>query len=351
MAKKWTTEELKILKSSVGIVPKIDGRSIGAVRLKMQTLGLYQTNNISWKEEELCILKSYKSGDPIPVIKNRKTCSIKRKLYSMGFRWPSEKRWTKEEENLIESFILNGKFPKIKDRTEYAIRRKMSELLKNISWTEAEIDDLKSGRVFPDKTIDAIKNQLLKLSLERKQKHRKPWRDEDIQKLKELHQKGYSAKKIHEMKIFNTGVYGIQHKLKRLGLVKGNEIKRFSKTTRANLKNFLLNNYQGKTPQELTDLWNQGNSEKVPYKNILAYLHMLNIKIPYYEVQKINNLRKKEKKLIEGSKSITETIKTAIRKERIKIMRSRIENNLDIWSGLKVDEDLQNAWKESELSV
>lgn len=218
-------------------------------------------------------------------------------------------------------------------------------------WTESEINNLKSGKVVPGRTEYAIRNQILRLGLKTKKSPRRPWKPEEINKLKELHEQGYSAKKIHEMKIFNTGVFGIQHKLRRIGLTKGKKISKLSKDTRDSLKNFLLENYQGKTPLELTEMWNKQNIKKVSYKKILSYLYNLKIKIPYYEVQKINNLRKKEKKLIESSKTITSDIKAAIRMERVKLMRSRIEKKLDIWTGLKTGISLQDLWKDDVLSV
>jgi len=217
-------------------------------------------------------------------------------------------------------------------------------------WTKEEINNLKNGKVVPGRTLHSIKNQILRLGLISKKKARRPWTEKEVEKLKELHIQGFSAKQIYEMKIFNTGIFGIQHKLRRIGLVRGKNIHKLNKETREKLKDFLLNNYQGKTPKELTDIWNKENCIKISYKKVLSYLYVLKIKIPYYEVQKINTLRKKEKKLIEGSKSISTSVQTAIRAERVRLMRKRVERNLDIWSGLKID-NLQEVLKDDELLI
>lgn len=291
---KWTQQELEILKNSKNNIPFIQGRSRNATRDKMVSLGLLKTN----------------------------------------------KHWTTKEISLLKkgAKIING-------RTKLAIRIKKKKLgiSKNPRWTKEELNLLLQNKIIKTRSAKSINEKLFQLGIKIKKQPRLKWSKNDLIKLKELHNLGKRAKDISEMKIFKMSRNAIQKKICRLGYAKKLKIFKFPKHIKHKFENFLLNNWQNKTPQDLCDIWNVENALYQTKKSrVVSYLHKLNIKIPYSEVQKINNLRKKEKILNLSNKNSIFNFDEKIKFERIKIMRTRIEKNRDLWTGLTSNENFND---------
>lgn len=286
----WTESELKILHNSKNIIPEIKGRSRNAVRDKMVQLGLLKTN----------------------------------------------KHWTAKEIELIKEGAIE-----VEGRTKLAVRlkRKKMGLTKNPRWNKEEIDLLKKNGKVSGRSRNGVRKKLVELGLKQKRKERPDWTEYNLKKLKELCTLGNSAKDIANMGIFNCSQNAIQKKMCRLGLAKKIKVQKFSEEVKNKFKKFLLENWQGKTPQDLREIWNtENNKHQTNLSRVAAYLTKLKIKIPYGEVHKINNLRKKEKELNLMNKNSSADLAERIRLERVKIMQARITKNRDIWTGLPLPE-------------
>lgn len=282
----WTESELKILHNSKNIIPEIKGRSRNAVRDKMVQLGLLKTN----------------------------------------------KHWSVKEIALIKRGALE-----IEGRTKLAVRLKRMSLglTKSPRWKKEEIELLKNKRNVPGRSINGIREKLTRLGLRKKRMDRPDWTEENLNKLKELHSLGNSARDIFNMGIFNCSQNAIQKKLCRLGVTKKLKIFKFPEEIRNKFKKFLVENWKGKTPRDLCEIWNKENAQyPTNVLRVVSYLDKLGIKIPYDEVQKINNLRKREKELNLANKKSASDLLEQIRMERIKLMQGRIAKNRDIWTGL-----------------
>lgn len=290
----WTESELEIIRNSQNKVPEVFGRSRSAVRDKMVSLGLLKTN----------------------------------------------KRWTAREIDLIKSGVLE-----IEGRTRLAVqfKRKKLGLSKSPRWKKEEIELLKSGKSVPGRSANGVRKKLIDLGIHKKRSYRPDWTEGDLNKLRELCVGGKKAKDIFKMGIFNCSVNAIQKKMCRLGFAdKIKNFKRFPEEIRNKCKKFLLDNWEGKTPEELMNIWNVENHNFQANKNrIIAYLMSLKIKIPYGEVHRINSLRKKEQKLsFSGGSSSSSDVLERIRSERVKLMCERLEKKRDIWTGLPLLEGL-----------
>lgn len=101
-------------------------------------------------------------------------------------------------------------------------------------------------------------------------------------------------------------------------------------------KNFLRCNWIGKTPEELSEIWSKENS-KFPANpiKVVKYLEDMGFKISYGEVQKIKNLKKKEQEIMQESFDSSTKMLEKLKSERIKLMRLRVEQNKNIWSGME----------------
>lgn len=171
---------------------------------------------------------------------------------------------------------------------------------------------------------------------------RTKWPKEQIELLKQLAAQGYSAKVINRLGLINKNVNSLQKMMCRIGLAKKIKIFKFPHEINQRFKSFLLNNWPGKTPQELADLWSQENYRYPANKRrVIHYLEKLQIKIPYGEVSRINYLRKKEEAIKKEMANMGAVfIAEKIRVERIKVMRKRLQNSKDIWTGMKIDSSL-----------
>lgn len=218
---------------------------------------------------------------------------------------------------------------------------KRTSEIKKAPWTPKEIELIKNKKTVPNRSFYAIRNKIVRLGLKEKREPRPRWSEENIKKLKELASNGKSAKDICEMQIFNLSQNAIQKKMCSLGLSKKIKIFKFPEHIKNKFIKFLKENWEGKTPEDLEILWNKENARfQTNRKKVIFYLTKLKIKIPYYEVQKINNLRKKEQKIAKENKDSAKSLEEKIRLERIRLMRDRIEKNKDLWTGIKTEEEM-----------
>ena len=262
-----------------------------------------------WTEEEILIISNAKNKKRIEVL-GRSKKSVHRKLIQLGLikpkykaRTQSKKRWTHEELNIL--YEAKDKLNiKIAGRTRHSILAKLGYL-----------------------------------NLIKRKEPKKPWLKKEDKLLLKLLKEGKSAKEIFILNVLPYSKNSIQKKICYLGLSKKQApAQYFSKKTIESFKKFLLDNWQGKTPDDLAYLWNEKNSIKVCKRKVIYYLSRLKIKIPYGEVARIKFLRKKE----EGFKKLNLSLKCladSVRQTRAEIMRKRMLKNRDIWTGLPVPEE------------
>ncbi len=199
-------------------------------------------------------------------------------------------------------------------------------------WSESEIEQISKNIRPAGRSIRSFSTKKVRLGLREKRKHRPKWSEENLKTLRCLVEQGYSAKKISEMGVWDQSRNSIQKMMCRLGIAKKNKVFKFPMEVKQKFKNFLLKNWEGKTPRDLMELWNRENSRFPSNKSkVVHYLTVLGIKISYGEVQKINVLRKKEELIRKSGASVEQKIKM----ERIKMMQKRVKQNKDIWTGVK----------------
>lgn len=287
-----------------------------------------------WKEKEIKIIQN--SQGKIPKIKGRTRSAIRSKMVQLGII-KKVKRWTKQEIDLL----IKGHI--VPNRTKLSILKKKHELglNKNYRWTPEEIESLKKNLSVSTKHETSIRRKLTELGLRKKRSTRDYWTVEEVKSLIDLKKEGQSAQTIANMGIFSKSENAIQKKLGRLGLSNKLKIVKFKEETKLKFKKFLLQNWRGKTPQDLLEIWNKENhSTPANLCKVISYLTNLKVKISCYEVQKINNLRKKEIKLNLENKGSSEKLLEKIKFERIRLMQERIAENKDIWTGIELQEPL-----------
>ena len=69
----------------------------------------------------------------------------------------------------------------------------------------------------------------------------------------------------------------------------------------------------------------------------------MKIKIPYAEVAKIKNLKKKEEKIKKIGMPMKQ-LEESVRLTRAEVMRERMIRNRDIWTGLPLDPSLAESY-------
>lgn len=123
----------------------------------------------------------------------------------------------------------------------------------------------------------------------------------------------------------------------------------FSSLQLLRLDKFLVDNWLGQTPGELSKIWNKANTKhKTNSVFVVQRLNKLKIKISTDEIQNIHNLRILEERLSNKEYCSSKDFAEKIKSERMKLMMSRIENKRDLWSGLETEESkLFTSWKES----
>jgi hypothetical protein len=210
----------------------------------------------------------------------------------------------------------------------------MKRISKRTVWSENEINQLKENGVVPKRTNNSIREKKNRLGLRSRRKSRPKWTKNNLEELKRLREKGLSARNIYNMGTFACSMNAIQKQMCRLGIVKKNNIFKFPINIRQKFSNFLLNNWEGKIPDDLVEIWNKENAKYPTNKRkVISYLIKLKIKIPYGEVQRIKNVRKKIE-IIHSSVDTSSNTLEKIRLERAKMMRKRIERGRDIWTGI-----------------
>ena len=131
----------------------------------------------------------------------------------------------------------------------------------------------------------------------------------------------------------------IQKKAGSLGLSKKSIQKKFTSFVLLRFKKFLKENWEGKTPEELVDLWNQNNSFKINKSKVVYHLYVMKIKISYKEVLRIKSLRRKEEEI--KSKPLSNSTIDSLRSIRVKLMRQRASENKNLWNGLLLEKEEQ----------
>lgn len=214
--------------------------------------------------------------------------------------------------------------------------------MKKNRWTKQEIDLLKSGLIPANRSRLSIKNMKTRLGLVSKKVPR--WTKEHKQKLVELINQGMMQKDI--CKILPYTSRAIQKQVMRMNLQKTRNYK-FTAKEVEKFTEFLQKNWQQKTPQELVDLWNK-NNKKIGKNKVVYHLRKLGIKIPKRESLRMSFLKKKEKKIYQSSKTTKEST-DKIKRLRIELMKKRIEENKDLWTGLPGYNTFD--WSEQETEI
>ena len=255
--------------------------------------------------------------------------------------------WTQQEINLL----LSKK--RVPNRSKKSKRRKLIQLgiikprckiaFKNkIKWTQKEIDLLKNNLENQiNRSKDSIRSMKRKLGIYKTNRKLRPWFKKEEKLLQKLIKENKTLKEIFSMKIFPYSKTAIQKKLSKMGLTKKgpNQIK-LDKQKLAELKNFLKENWK-KSPDELVILWNSKNKTKINKNKVIYHLRQLNLKISLVELNKNKKLIKIEDKIKKMSFSSSKQLEEKIRLERKKIMMERLEKRLDIWTGLKINEEIE----------
>jgi len=194
-------------------------------------------------------------------------------------------------------------------------------------WTQSEINLLKEGKIPSNRSENSISNMRKRLGLTRKSYSR--WLKEHKDQLAALLEKGMQQKEIY--KILPYSPRAIQKQVMRMKLQKTHQYK-FTRKELEKFIDFLKNNWQQKTPKELTEIWNKDN-KKIHKKKVEYHLAKLGIKIPKRESLRMGFLRKKEEEIYKNYKT-TKKSEEKIKSLRIELMKKRIEENKDLWTGL-----------------
>lgn len=254
------------------------------------------------------------------------------------------KPWTKEE---VNSLIKGENIP---TRTEKSIKRKLIRMglanpkfivKKNHTkkiWTKEEIKLLKQNKKIHGRTPDSIRRKKIRLGIIDPSKENVLWGKEKEDFLRELVKQGKTPKQIFEMNVFiSRSLNSIKKKIQWMNLSKKTPKTFFTKDQINEFKKFLINNWVGKTPKELADLWNNTHKFKIKKSKVLYYLNVLNIKISQREVVSINKIRKEDEKIKTMKFNNPKAMEEKLKFSRVELMKKRLEENKDIWSGLEFD--------------
>lgn len=206
-------------------------------------------------------------------------------------------------------------------------------------WTREEYESLKIGVAPPGRSRRAIKRALVKIGARKPLRRRKPWSRRHLKILRDMRARGMSAEDIAKSGNIPKSLNAIQKKLCRMGLANRIKILKFNGEQRDELRDFLKRSWEGKTPQDLAEMWNEKHPAlKIGRRRVISYLTALGLKIHYGEVQRINNARKKEKAIVSSGLSPSQ-IAEAVKRHRAIFMRKRIELGRDIWTGMPLPQD------------
>jgi len=251
-------------------------------------------------------------------------------------------RWTAEQ---LKTLVAHGS---VEGKSKNTTRRKLVALglvepkyrvrrHKKRNWSPEELEillDKKKDAVIPGRCRHSILSKLNHLGFKTNEA-RRPWSREENELLRKLLDQGGTALSI--AKILPHSRNSIQKKICRFGRAKKTKQNKLPAETRLQLIRFLEQNWKGKTPKDLAELWNRGRNQKIDQKNVARLLAKIELKIPYGEVQRINKLRKKEA-LIRLQPLPPKQLDEALRTARVRTMARRVQKNRDIWTGMPLGE-------------
>jgi hypothetical protein len=209
-------------------------------------------------------------------------------------------------------------------------------------WTEEEVLLLKNNIATPKRSVNGLRSKRTRMGIRSTRPPRPRWTEDQAETLKKLVSDGHSARSIHGLGVLPHGVNAIQKMMCRSGLAKKMKVFKFPHEIRERFRAFLLKNWEAKTPEDLQELWNRENARFPANKSkVVDYLTKMKLKISYGEVQRIKALRRKEQKIKKDanpSERNSSRLAEKIRMERARIMRRRIEQNKNIWTGMSESE-------------
>lgn len=331
----WTEEEIENLKKGI----KIKNRSKNSIRNMKKRIGIKTEKpkiNRTWtKNKEDALLYLVKNKNTVSQIlkhrlfKEHTSMSIRKKLSRMKLTSPNPNRFPSKKIKKLKSFVLENKnlspeeisqkWNKVDD--DKTNKRKILRLLHQ--------EGIKYRNVIDKKTLEKIKLFLIKeASFVEIQKRDLDWSKNLVKKWNSSNQ-------------FKINLNITRNKLRDLNLIVKFKI---TKEIEIALENFLINNWKNKTPQQLTNIWNENFAKKYKFlvtkQRVLKYLKKLNLYLGFGEIKKINCLIKKEEEIKKSVHKSSKACNEAIRKERIELMRKRYSQNKSIWSGVKQKEEL-----------
>lgn len=161
-------------------------------------------------------------------------------------------------------------------------------------WTKQEMGDLAVGLRPSGRTTNSIHRKKKRMGLTKERPPRPKWEASELAVLKDSALKGFSAFKMKEMGLLPQSTNAIQKMMCRMGLAKKRKIVKFPHEVLQRFRSFLVDNWEGRTPEELSTMWTRANARSpASRRRVVAELTRMKLKIPYGEVQRINNLRKK----------------------------------------------------------
>lgn len=195
-------------------------------------------------------------------------------------------------------------------------------------WTQDEILILKNGEIPEKRSRFSIKCMRQRLGLVSYNALR--WTKEHKETLKKLILDGKSYDEISKMLPYS--VKGIQKQVLRMNLQKSRQYK-FTVRELIKFRSFLEKNWEGRTPAELMEAWNTSNKKQICKNKVVYHLRKLGVKIPKEESLRLGFLKKKEKNIYNSCKNTNES-SNKIRSLRVELMKKRVEQNKDLWTGL-----------------
>lgn len=168
---------------------------------------------------------------------------------------------------------------------------------------------------------------------------RPKWTEDQIKTLEDFKSRGMGAREIVASGLLPQSLNAIQKKMGRMSLVKPVKIVKFNARQRDEFRAFLKKNWEGRTPQDLADLWNQTHPAlQTNKRRVISYLCQLGLKIHYGEVQSINSARKREERIKAMAKSPNE-LAELLKASRSIVMERRMRLGRDLWTGMPLPED------------
>jgi len=351
----WTKRELSLLKKAAknGEEPFIEGRSPGSIRNKMTQLGLRVPNRTEWKRNEIKIIKSFNAGD-IPEVPGRSREAVRSKMRELGLV-SNSRNWSPKEIGELRIKVAGNGDVEIRGRTAAAVSKKIHDLgllgqylanrgkgKSSLKWSEEELEMIRGGAVeIEGRSTCSVMNMRRRLGFKTKRKPRKYWTDNKEKLIRKLHSKGMSARDMISAGHFpKRTTMAVQKKLCRMGLAKTIKTKRMKEIVKLRLKKFLSERWEGRSTDELAEMWNLEHDHKIGRSTVARLLLKMNIKVRCHEIQKMNNLRKKEIEIFAEGAASSKILDERIRAHRVKLMRERFEKNRGVFTGMDLEEEV-----------